>query len=67
MKNGYGIHFINFDPTNNIVLKSWLDSHVFDTRIEAFEAAQAAVRASQALIKRGVLHYMIVTVEVQVE
>lgn len=67
MKNGYGIHFVNFDPKNNVVLKSWLDNHVFETRIEAFEAAQAAVRASQALAKRGVLYYRIVIVEAQVE
>lgn len=67
MKNGYSIHFVNFDSTNNVVLKSWFDSHVFDTSIEAFEAAQTAVRASQALIKRGVLYYRIMIVEAQVE
>lgn len=67
MKNGYGIHFVNFDPENNTVIKFWLDNHIFNTRTEAFEAAQVAVRTSQALIKRGVLFYRIEIVEIQVE
>jgi len=67
MKNGYGIHFVNFDPKNNVVIQFWLDSHIFNTRAEAFEAAQTAVRASQALIKRGILYYKIEIVETKVE
>ena len=56
----YAIEFVNIDLTENHIIKKWCDTERFDTREDAYTAAQCAVRCSQNIIKRGLVFYRIV-------
>ena len=56
----YAIEFVNIDLVENRINKKWRDTGYFDTREEAFIAAQCAVRCSQNIIKYGQIFYRVV-------
>jgi len=56
----YAIEFVNIDPAENRIIKKWCDTERFDTREDAYIAAQCAIRCSQNIIKRGQIFYRVV-------
>ena len=57
----YAIQYVNV--FNEGGSKIWVDDHTFDTVEEAMSTAQASVRCSQHLVKKGKVFYRIVIVE----